>query len=75
MDLLVIIGAVVVALLGALGIAFKKGGSSALAKRDAKQGKANEKLQQKFDKIDSGSPNVDASIDRLSKRAGGNPKP
>lgn len=56
--------------LAAIWKAFNAGGKGALAKRDAAEGKANAKLQKEFDKIDSGKPDVDAAIDRLSKRAG-----
>lgn len=67
------IGIVIVG--GAIWKAYSSGGKNADARRDAAQGKANEKLQQKFDKIDGGSPSVDDAIDRLSKRDGGKPKP
>lgn len=57
------------AILVVIGTVFLKGrasGQRAAADRIAKQ---NAKLQRKFDEIDRTPPDLDASIERLSKRA------
>ncbi|RUW55626.1 hypothetical protein EOA32_00995 [Mesorhizobium sp. M1A.F.Ca.ET.072.01.1.1] len=77
MNTLYTVGAAVVAVLAFLAWFAGKIAKMTRDAAAAKQKGQNDALQQKFDQIDAGAPDLDASIGRLRDRAdnGGKPNP
>lgn len=67
-DLYAIIAGVI-ACIGALFVMIRKARQAGRNEVIADQQKQKEKQRAEFDKIDAGAPDLDASLDRLSKRA------
>lgn len=71
MTTLALIAGLVLAVLGAVAAAFRKGKSAGRADVAQEEAKANDQTRKEFDRIDRAPPDLDGALGRLRKRSTG----
>lgn len=66
---LVATGAIVLAVLGAIGLAMRQARQDGINQVEREQQERRDALQEQYDEIDSSPPDLDAALGRLQSRA------